>query len=157
MSTTSLSTTERLQSSNSRGPLLGSFEENVLNRRLEPMRTVDGYRAEVRAPGGRQPVLSSHLRVSFFSAGDSFPYLGQLLIGKSGYRIPRSGTLQVTLFNPLGSVEKLFLLLYDLTDMPPNSQTFLRQRTVLSGSHNEPTTTTTATRQHQVRHLIQLK
>lgn len=153
MNPTSLSsqpaTSNRLAS---RGPLLGSFEENILNRRLEPVCTVEGYRAEVRASGGRQP-LSSQLRVSFFSAGDSFPYLGQLHIGRAGYRIPRSGTLQVTLFNPLGSLEKLFLLLYDLTDMPPNSQTFLRQRTVFSSNPDQAN----SMHQRQVRHLIQLK
>lgn len=43
-----------------------------------------------------------------------------------------------TLFNPLGTVVKLFLLHYDLVDMPPNSQTFLRQRTVfLTGSEQQ--------------------
>lgn len=114
-----------------RGPLVGSFEENVLNNRLEPVRTVDGYTAEVRASGHFQPLpLKSNVKVSFFSAGDSFPYLGQIHIGKRGYRIPQKGTLQVTLFNPYGTLVKLFLLIYDLNDMPPNSQTFLRQRTI---------------------------
>jgi len=44
--------------------------------------------------------------------------------------VPDKGTLQVTLFNPLGTVVKMFVIMYDLTDMPPNSQTFLRQRTL---------------------------
>jgi hypothetical protein len=42
--------------------------------------------------------------------------------------VPDKGTIQLTLFNPLGTVVKMFVVMYDLTDMPPNSQTFLRQR-----------------------------
>lgn len=70
-------------------PLVGSFEENVLNNRLQPIRIVEGYRAEVRAASGYfQPrPLSSNVRVSFYSAGDSFPYLSQLNIGHRGYRV----------------------------------------------------------------------
>jgi hypothetical protein len=44
--------------------------------------------------------------------------------------VPEKGTIQLTLFNPLGTVVKMFVVMYDLTDMPPNSQTFLRQRYV---------------------------
>ena len=51
-------------------------------------------------------------------------------LGKKGYRVPDKGTIQLTLFNPLGTVVKMFVVMYDLTDMPPNSQTFLRQRTL---------------------------
>lgn len=40
------------------------------------------------------------------------------------------GTIQVTLSNPLGTVVKMFVVLYDLTDMPARSHTFLRQRTL---------------------------
>lgn len=36
----------------------------------------------------------------------------------------------MTLLNPLGTVVKMFVVLYDLTDMPPRSHTFLRQRTL---------------------------
>lgn len=44
--------------------------------------------------------------------------------------MPEKGTLQLTLFNPLGTVVKMFVVMYDLSDMPPSSQTFLRQRTL---------------------------
>jgi hypothetical protein len=70
-----------------------------------------------------------------FSLGDSTGYLkkkiwsqGHINLGKKGYRVPEKGTIQLTLFNPLGTVVKMFVVMYDLTDMPPNSQTFLRQR-----------------------------
>ncbi|KAJ8869069.1 hypothetical protein PR048_030630 [Dryococelus australis] len=55
---------------------------------------------------------------------------GHINLGKKGYHVPRSGTIQVTLFNPLGTVIKMFVVMYDLSDMPVNSQTFLRQRTL---------------------------
>jgi hypothetical protein len=55
---------------------------------------------------------------------------GHINLGKKGYSVPRSGTIQVTLFNPLGTVVKMFVVAYDLSDMPPCSQTFLRQRTL---------------------------
>ena len=35
-----------------------------------------------------------------------------------------------TLFNPNKAVVKMFVVMYDLSDMPPNCQTFLRQRTL---------------------------
>ena len=57
-------------------------------------------------------------------------FQGHINLGKKGYRIPERGTIQLTLFNPLGTVVKMFVVMYDLTDMPPNSQTFLRQRTL---------------------------
>jgi len=49
---------------------------------------------------------------------------------KKGYNVPRAGTIQLTLFNPLKTVVKMFVVPYDLTDMPPGSCTFLRQRTL---------------------------
>lgn len=59
-----------------------------------------------------------------------FYFQGHINLGKKGYNVPKSGTIQVTLFNPLGTVVKMFVIMYDLSDMPPNSQTFIRQRTL---------------------------
>lgn len=114
-------------------PLVGNFEENILHNRLKPDRTVDGYTVEVRAACSQfQPSpFKSGVRMSFYSMGDSFPYIGRVPIGSRGYRIPKRGTIQVTLFNPHGTLVKLFLLFYDLNDMPPSSQTFLRQKTLI--------------------------
>ena len=62
--------------------------------------------------------------------------------------------IQLTLFNPLGTVVKMFVVMYDLSDMPPNSQTFLRQRTLYmpsdkSDSHEDA--------QKWLRYLIHLR
>ncbi|XP_017766765.1 PREDICTED: protein FAM214A isoform X2 [Eufriesea mexicana] len=115
--------------------LLGSFEESALNGRLEPVSTVHGFTAELGASGSFCPKHRKlPVTVFFYTLGDndkvSTPYLAHINLGKKGYQVPRSGTIQVTLLNPLGTVVKMFVVLYDLSDMPPRSHTFLRQRTL---------------------------
>jgi len=64
------------------------------------------------------------------------PYLAHVNLGAGGgYQVPRRGTVQLTLFNPQGTVVKMFVVLFDLTHMPPNSKTFLRQRTYYMPGH----------------------
>ncbi|XP_015609367.1 uncharacterized protein LOC107274613 isoform X2 [Cephus cinctus] len=115
--------------------LLGSFEESALNGRLEPVSTVHGFTAELGASGSFCPKHRKlPVTVFFYTLGDndkvSTPYLAHINLSKKGYQVPRSGTIQVTLLNPLGTVVKMFVVLYDLSDMPPRSHTFLRQRTL---------------------------
>ncbi|XP_044294679.1 protein FAM214A isoform X2 [Varanus komodoensis] len=116
--------------------LLGNFEESVLNYRLEPLGIVDGFMAEVGASGMFCPThMTLPVEVSFYSVSDDnapSPYMGVIALeslGKRGYRVPPSGTIQVTLFNPNKTVVKMFVVMYDLREMPANHQTFLRQRT----------------------------
>lgn len=40
-----------------------------------------------------------------------------------------------TLFNPNKTVVKVFVVMYNMADMPPNSTTFLRQRTLYLPNH----------------------
>ncbi|XP_035483688.1 protein FAM214A isoform X1 [Scophthalmus maximus] len=116
--------------------LLGNFEECVLNYRLEPLGTVEGFAAEVGASGSFCPShLTLPVDVTFYSVSDDnapSPYMGVInleSLGKRGYRVPPSGTIQVTLFNPNKTVVKMFVVMYDLRAMPAGHQTFLRQRT----------------------------
>ncbi|XP_072134321.1 atos homolog protein A isoform X1 [Mobula birostris] len=116
--------------------LLGNFEESILNFRLEPLGAVDGFTAEVGASGTFCPShMTLPVEVSFYSVSDDnapSPYMGVISLeslGKRGYRVPPSGTIQVTLFNPNKTVVKMFVVIYDLREMPANHQTFLRQRT----------------------------
>ncbi|XP_066491159.1 atos homolog protein A [Tiliqua scincoides] len=116
--------------------LLGNFEESVLNYRLDPLGIVDGFTAEVGASGVFCPThVTLPVEVSFYSVSDDnapSPYMGVIALeslGKRGYRVPPSGTIQVTLFNPNKTVVKMFVVIYDLREMPANHQTFLRQRT----------------------------
>ena len=62
---------------------------------------------------------------------------------------------QQTLFNPNKTVVKMFVLTYDLSDMPPNCTTFLRQRTLykpVPGSASD-----TDDSPHYLRYLIHLR
>nr|XP_027195371.1 protein FAM214A-like [Dermatophagoides pteronyssinus] len=118
--------------------LLGNFEESVLNGRLDPASIVHGFSAEIGASGGFCPSHKTFpVTVFFYTLQDtdkgekmSSPYLGHINLGEKGYHVPRQGTVQVTLFNPNGTVVKMFVVRYDLSDMPPNCRTFLRQRTL---------------------------
>ncbi|KAL9000413.1 MAG: hypothetical protein Q9169_000930 [Polycauliona sp. 2 TL-2023] len=47
---------------------------------------------------------------------------------QGGYRIPQKGQLQIIIKNPHKTAVKLFLVPYDLEDMPAQSKTFIRQR-----------------------------
>ncbi|KAL4216463.1 hypothetical protein ACF0H5_024187 [Mactra antiquata] len=117
--------------------LLGNFEESVLNGRIEPVGVVEGFNVEIGAGGTFCPKhVTLPVIAYFFQLSDDnapSPYLGYVNLeplGKRGYHIPRTGTVQVTLFNPNKTVVKMFVVMYDLSDMPANCQTFLRQRTM---------------------------
>ncbi|XP_067162008.1 atos homolog protein A isoform X1 [Apteryx mantelli] len=149
--------------------LLGNFEESVLNFRLDPLGVVDGFTAEVGASGVFCPThMTLPVEVSFYSVSDDnapSPYMGVITLeslGKRGYRVPPSGTIQVTLFNPNKTVVKMFVVIYDLREMPANHQTFLRQRTFSVPVRREIKRTvnkenTQQTEERLLRYLIHLR
>ena len=118
--------------------LLGSFEESIINGRLQPLGMLNGFKIELAASGSFCPKHSTlDLSTAFFTSStkESGPsqYFGQAELsglGKRGYHIPKKGTIQVTLFNPNGTVIKIFFIRFDMSDMPVRTQTFLRERTV---------------------------
>lgn len=117
--------------------LLGSFEESLLNGRMNPVGVVDGFYAEIGASGSFFPEHATlPVHAAFYQVCEDIaasPYLGVInlgSLGKRGYKVPNKGTIQVTLFNPNNSVIKMFVVMYDLSDMPPGHRTFLRQRTM---------------------------
>jgi hypothetical protein len=117
--------------------LLGSFEESLLNGRMNPVGVVDGFYAEIGASGSFFPEHATlPVYAAFYHVCEDIaasPYLGVInlnSLGKRGYKVPNKGTIQVTLFNPNNTVVKMFVVMYDLSDMPPNHRTFLRQRTM---------------------------
>ncbi len=127
--------------------------------RIEPVSTVEGFTSEIGASGSFCP-QHVHLPVTvfFYSFCDndkvSTPYLAHINIGRKGYVVPRKGTLQVTLFNPLRTVIKMFVVQYDFSDMPSNCRTFLRQRILympLGASASDPDS------QKWLRYLIHLR
>ncbi|CAH0717055.1 unnamed protein product, partial [Brenthis ino] len=120
--------------------LLGSFEESALKGRLEPVATVHGFSAELGASGAFCPPHRRLPVTAFFYApgGTNAPYMGHINLGPGGYRVASSGTIQVSLFNPHGTLVKMFVVLYDLRAMPPLARTFLRQRTLYMPAGADP-------------------
>lgn len=127
---------------------------------MNPMGIVDGFYADIGASGSFFPEhVTLPVHAAFYHVCDDVaasPYLGVInlaSVGRRGYKVPNKGTIQVvcvffsifsiykhlfsilsflikTLFNPNQTVVKMFVVMYDLSDMPPNHRTFLRQRTM---------------------------
>ncbi|OCU02781.1 protein FAM214B [Xenopus laevis] len=119
-------------------PLLGNFEESILKGRFAPSGQIEGFTAEIGASGSYCPQhVTLPVQVTYFHISEHSvpsPFLGVInleAVGKKGYSVPSTGTIQVTLFNPNKTVVKMFLVTYDLKDMPPNHVTFLRHRIFL--------------------------
>ncbi|KRX43192.1 Uncharacterized protein T05_15571 [Trichinella murrelli] len=115
--------------------LLGSFEESALQGRFTPFGILNGFTIELGASG---TFLPPHVRlpvttIFLDSPPDApLPYIGRCnlkQLGKKGYHIPKAGNVQVTLFNPQGSVVNMFIVQYNLKEMKCRSKTFVRQRT----------------------------
>lgn len=96
------------------------------------MATVQGFTAELAAAGAFCPPHRRLPATVFFYApgGTAAPYMGHIRLGPRGYRVARAGSVQLSLFNPHGTLVKMFVVLYDLSRMPPAARTFLRQRTL---------------------------
>ncbi|XP_075302904.1 atos homolog protein B-like [Opisthocomus hoazin] len=118
--------------------LLGNFEESILKGCFAPSGRIEGFTAEIGASGSYcpqhaiLPVVVTYFDISEHSAPS--PFLGVIdleALGKKGYSVPKTGTIQVTLFNPNKTAVKMFLVMYDLQDMPANHMTFLRHRIFL--------------------------
>ncbi|CAO3644550.1 unnamed protein product [Cunninghamella blakesleeana] len=55
-----------------------------------------------------------------------------------GYRIPSKGQLQIAIKNPNKGLVKLFLIPYDVSKMPRQMKTFLRQKSYSTSSSSSP-------------------
>jgi hypothetical protein len=134
------------------GCFVGSFEESLFSGRMSSMPSkpitfhsqigVLGYgdcKASLKCP----PHWSILFPATFYKLPQDdiiTPYVGTVDIGEyatsqfekkksqPGYRIPPKGQLQVVVKNPNKTAVKLFLIPYDVTDMPKNTKTFLRQK-----------------------------
>nr|XP_038025549.1 protein FAM214B isoform X1 [Anas platyrhynchos]XP_038025550.1 protein FAM214B isoform X1 [Anas platyrhynchos]XP_038025551.1 protein FAM214B isoform X1 [Anas platyrhynchos]XP_038025552.1 protein FAM214B isoform X1 [Anas platyrhynchos]XP_038025553.1 protein FAM214B isoform X1 [Anas platyrhynchos]XP_038025554.1 protein FAM214B isoform X1 [Anas platyrhynchos]XP_038025555.1 protein FAM214B isoform X1 [Anas platyrhynchos]XP_038025556.1 protein FAM214B isoform X1 [Anas platyrhynchos]XP_03802555 len=118
--------------------LLGNFEESILKGRFAPSGRIEGFTAEIGASGSYCPQHATlPVNVTYFDISQHStpsPFLGVIdleALGKKGYSVPKTGTIQVTLFNPNKTVVKMFLVTYDFQDMPANHMTFLRHRIFL--------------------------
>ncbi|XP_050076469.1 uncharacterized protein LOC126563778 [Anopheles maculipalpis] len=115
-----------------RAPMLGTLEESLLQRRLTPKFQVADFKVLLGASGSFCPTQLTIPAASYFyelpGQHLTTPYVCELRLPRKGYSIPRTGTVQATLLNPLGTVVRMFVVPYDFRDMPAMSTTFIRQR-----------------------------
>lgn len=118
--------------------LRSNFTESLLHGKILPCGVLDGFTVKLGASGlfmPKQvvlPVTTFWFNVSEHQAAS--PYLGFInlqCLPKRGYHTPTKGTITLALLNPNGTAVHLFLIIYDLSDMPPDHRTFIRQRVVL--------------------------
>ncbi|ORY93947.1 hypothetical protein BCR43DRAFT_495601 [Syncephalastrum racemosum] len=121
--------------------LVGSYEESLLSGRMstKPSKPIH-FQAQigVLGKGDCKPSLKcpAHWSVEFpaffYDLQDdelSTPYVGTIdFDGKGGYRLPPQGQLQIVIKNPNKTAVKLFLIPYDMREMPCTTKTLLRQK-----------------------------
>ncbi|CAM0137882.1 unnamed protein product [Umbelopsis sp. WA50703] len=133
------------------GSLVGSYEESILNGRMStlPSKPITFHaQIGVLGHGPCKPALRCPPHVTlvfpsfFYELEDTdspTPYVGtiDLETGLTGdrfkrkpgyYRLPPKGQIQIVIKNPNKTAVKLFLIPYDLSDMPADTKTFLRQK-----------------------------
>jgi len=117
------------------GPFVGSFQESLLSGHMSntPSTTYD-FQAELGVCGANY--MPPHLKTSFsaiyYHVDHDTPYVGTIELEKKGFKVCSKGIIQLTVRNPTNTPIKTFLVKYDLTDMPPLTKTFLRQKITTS-------------------------
>jgi len=124
------------------GPFAGSFEESLLSGHLSKtsFTIFQDFMADIGVTGKEDGKLKiyDHIKLPFeaiyYHIDRNTPYVGTAMFDKKGYRIPVKGVIQITLFNPSKTPIKTFLIQYDLSDMPAEHKTFMRQK-ITTSSH----------------------
>jgi hypothetical protein len=133
-------------SSQSNNALLCNFEESALNGRLEPISSIDGFKLQLAVSGSFfVPHTIIPVTTYFFDVSDDNApslYLGHCSFkdspfGRKAIHIPKKCIVQATLFNPHGSVVRIFIVRIDVHDIPPRSKTFIRQRTCATAVNDD--------------------
>jgi len=116
--------------------LLCNFEESALNGCIQPASSVNGFTLQLVA-GLPSEHITLPVRTYYYNSNDSSGETPSLHMGycnlTSLLKVPKRCTIQAILFNPQGSVIKIFLVDVDVNDIPSNSRTFIRQRTFSGG------------------------
>ncbi|KAI9256631.1 hypothetical protein BDA99DRAFT_516939 [Phascolomyces articulosus] len=119
------------------GSLVGSYEESLLSGRMSatPSKPIffqaqigvlgKECKASLRCPPHRSVTFPAF----FYDMQEQLvpPYVGTVDLVPP-YRLPPKGQLQIVIKNPNKTAVKLFLIPYDVSDMPKNTKTFLRQK-----------------------------
>ncbi|KAI7876417.1 hypothetical protein K492DRAFT_172565 [Lichtheimia hyalospora FSU 10163] len=120
---------------------VGSYEESLLSGRMSTVPSkpiVFQAQIGVLGHGDCTPKCPSHRTIlfpAFFYESDASlpsPYVGTVELTKR-YRVPAKGQLQIVIKNPNKTAVKLFLIPYNVLNMPPNTKTFLRQKSYAGG------------------------
>lgn len=140
--------------------LLGTLEESLLQRRITPKFQVADFKVLLGASGSFCPTQLTIPAASYFYELPGHhlttPYVCELRLPRKGYSIPRQGTVQVTLLNPLGTVVRMFVVPYDFRDMPAMSTTFIRQR-ILAYDENSKGVSASSKNVEQLSNAEQMK
>ncbi|KAI8876767.1 hypothetical protein K501DRAFT_288741 [Backusella circina FSU 941] len=121
--------------------LVGSFEESLLSGRMSsmPCKSIP-FHCQIGVlgigPCKRSLRCPPHYTTTFPAMyypheALSTPYVGTIDLER--YRIPPQGQIQVIIKNPNKCPVKLFLIPYNFNEMPPNTKTFLRQKSYCQG------------------------
>jgi hypothetical protein len=120
-------------------PLVGSFEECLLNNRMSTKPTASiQFHATIHAVARGSAKKRENFRTSGpialdFEAhmyeldGKPLPYAGTIDV-HAQHRIPPKGQLQILIVHGERGAVKVFIVPYDLRDMAANHSTFLRRR-----------------------------
>ncbi|CAF1390922.1 unnamed protein product [Adineta steineri] len=140
-----------------------NFIESLLHGKILPCGILDGFTIKLGASGlfmPKQvalPVTTFWFNVSEYQAAS--PYLGYInlqSLPKRGYHTPTKGTITLALLNPNGTAVHLFLIVYDLSDMPVDHRTFIRQRIVMMPDKTHSNTTDRQLSKETLRYLAHI-
>ncbi|GAM17736.1 hypothetical protein SAMD00019534_009110 [Acytostelium subglobosum LB1] len=129
------------------GLSFGSFQESILSGNMSntPSTVFDGYLGDLGVSG--KDYLPPHKKIPYsaiyYHVDYDAPYAATIELGPKGYRVPQKGLIQLTLFNPNHTPIKTFLVNFDLTNMPPETKTFIRQRIISVPVDNTSSTSST--------------
>ncbi|KAJ2965033.1 hypothetical protein NQZ79_g104 [Umbelopsis isabellina] len=131
-------------------PLVGSFEECLLNNRMSTKPTTSiQFNATIHAVARGSGKKRENFRTSGpialdFEAhmyeldGKPLPYAGTIDV-HAQHRIPPKGQLQILIVHGERGAVKVFIVPYDLRDMAANHSTFLRRREYVTPENGSKT------------------
>ena len=120
---------------------VGSFQESLLSNHMAniPFTLHEGFQLEIGIHTNEKAfAFAPHLKLDFSAQyyhvdwrGET-PYCATIDLDKIGYKVPAKATLQITIKNPSKMPIKTLQVKYDLSEMPDETKTILRQKIMTS-------------------------